>query len=193
MAWCRQATSHYLSQCWPRSMSPYGVIGPQWVHNCRSRYKAWHIPLPSNPWQVKLPVGQVDLGKVFFRNHISMTWCKTAVSPLLMHWTYCRLVLSHRYDLYWKMLNFGSQTSEFFYIWVRSRNCGCLVTWFCYQLIAKPGNKTAAVSWPDPYIEPCILNSHTYQHVTSRYITLLPFLILSDPPRFILRVARDEC
>ena len=21
MAWCRQATSHYLSQCWPRSMS----------------------------------------------------------------------------------------------------------------------------------------------------------------------------
>ena len=36
-------------------------------------------------------------------------------------------------------------------IWVRSRNCGCLVTWFCYQLIAKPGNKTAAVPWPDPY------------------------------------------
>ena len=25
MAWCRQATSHYLSQCWPRSISPYGV------------------------------------------------------------------------------------------------------------------------------------------------------------------------
>ena len=22
MAWCRQATSHYLSQCWPISMSP---------------------------------------------------------------------------------------------------------------------------------------------------------------------------
>ena len=40
----------------------------------------------------------------------------------------------------------------YIYIWVRSRNCGCLVTWFCYQLIAKPGNKTAAVSWPDPYI-----------------------------------------
>ena len=36
-------------------------------------------------------------------------------------------------------------------IWVRSWNCGCLVTWFCYQLIAKPGNKTATVSWPDPY------------------------------------------
>ena len=43
-------------------------------------------------------------------------------------------------------------------ICVRSRNCGCLVTWFCYQLIAKPGNKTAAVSWPDPYtIWGCVL------------------------------------
>ena len=37
-------------------------------------------------------------------------------------------------------------------IWVRSWNCGCLVTWFCYQLIAKPGNKTATVPWPDPYV-----------------------------------------
>ena len=32
MAWCRQATSHYLGQCWPRSMSPYGVTRSQWVN-----------------------------------------------------------------------------------------------------------------------------------------------------------------
>ena len=25
MAWCRQATSHYLSQCWQRSLLPYDV------------------------------------------------------------------------------------------------------------------------------------------------------------------------
>ena len=31
MAWRSQATSHYLSQCWPRSLSPYGVTRPQWV------------------------------------------------------------------------------------------------------------------------------------------------------------------
>ena len=35
--------------------------------------------------------------------------------------------------------------------WNLSWNCGCLVIWFCYQLIAKPDNKTAAVPWPDPY------------------------------------------
>ena len=31
MAWCRQATSHYLCQCWYKSMSPCGVTSPQWV------------------------------------------------------------------------------------------------------------------------------------------------------------------
>ena len=31
MVWYRQSTSHYLSQCWPSSMSPYGVTRPQWV------------------------------------------------------------------------------------------------------------------------------------------------------------------
>ena len=32
MAWCRQATSHYLNQYWPRSPTPYGVTRPQWVN-----------------------------------------------------------------------------------------------------------------------------------------------------------------
>ena len=30
MAWCRQATSHYLSQCWPRPLTPCSVSRPQW-------------------------------------------------------------------------------------------------------------------------------------------------------------------
>ena len=32
MARCRQASSHYLSQCWPRSLSPYGFTRTQWVN-----------------------------------------------------------------------------------------------------------------------------------------------------------------
>ena len=44
MAWCRQATSHYLNQCWPSSMSPYGITRPQWVNTlaqgrCGSNFK----------------------------------------------------------------------------------------------------------------------------------------------------------
>ena len=38
MAWCRQATSHYLSQCWPRSLSPYGVTRPRWVKEFSRKY-----------------------------------------------------------------------------------------------------------------------------------------------------------
>ena len=34
MACCHQATSHYLSQCWPRSLSPYGVPRTPWVIPC---------------------------------------------------------------------------------------------------------------------------------------------------------------
>ena len=33
MAWCRQASSHYLSQCWPSSMLPYGITRPQWINS----------------------------------------------------------------------------------------------------------------------------------------------------------------
>ena len=34
MVWWRQATSHYLSQYWPRFMSPYGITRPQWIKCC---------------------------------------------------------------------------------------------------------------------------------------------------------------
>ena len=36
-------------------------------------------------------------------------------------------------------------------IWIRSWRCTCLVTWFCYQMIEKLGNKTGPLLWPDPY------------------------------------------
>ena len=40
MAWCSEATSHYLSQCWLRSMLPYGSVNrPQWV-KCQCLFDA---------------------------------------------------------------------------------------------------------------------------------------------------------
>ena len=39
MAWCRKATSHYPSQCWPRSLSPHGVTRPQSVSS-----RPWQLP-----------------------------------------------------------------------------------------------------------------------------------------------------
>ena len=37
--WCRQAPSHYLSQCWLNSLSPYGVARPQWIDKLRPAQK----------------------------------------------------------------------------------------------------------------------------------------------------------
>ena len=78
MACCLRATSHYLSQCWPRSMSPHCVSRPQWIQiqpSCslslddlmaslmdegRSYFKlnyansAKRMPYSDNPWAVCL-------------------------------------------------------------------------------------------------------------------------------------------
>ena len=56
MAWCRQATSHYLSQCWPRSLwvinssiasyefhSDYVSREPQWW-GVRTGSQWWYVP-----------------------------------------------------------------------------------------------------------------------------------------------------
>ena len=33
LAWCHQASSHLLNQCWTRSRPPYGATRPQWVND----------------------------------------------------------------------------------------------------------------------------------------------------------------
>ena len=47
MSSCCQATSHYQSQCRPRSILPHGVTRPQWVN--RGRFTKSHIGTPAHP------------------------------------------------------------------------------------------------------------------------------------------------
>ena len=63
IAWCRQATSHYLSQCWPRFMSPYGVTRPQWVKMCDSEHRLYR-GMPQNTCDGKSRLVQ------------EMAWCR---------------------------------------------------------------------------------------------------------------------
>ena len=42
MAWCHHATSHYVNQCWPRSLTAYGVTRPQWV-KLIYLYYSWYL------------------------------------------------------------------------------------------------------------------------------------------------------
>ena len=56
-------------------------------------------------------------------------------------------------------------------IWVRLWMCACLVTWFCYQMIAKPGNRTSPSSCPDPFA--------FWEVVQTRFLTQAAALLLS--------------
>ena len=55
MAWCHQATSHYLSKCWLSSLSPYGVARPQWVNvsfnTLRPRQHGRHFQMHFLEWK----------------------------------------------------------------------------------------------------------------------------------------------
>ena len=48
MASCRQATSHYLSQCWPTPMSPYDVARPRWVNKITGFLPMTSLAFPVN-------------------------------------------------------------------------------------------------------------------------------------------------
>ena len=59
MAWCRQATSHYLSQHWPEFMSSYCITRPLWVMLwsiilivfCHINMMIWNNWLPKKFWR----------------------------------------------------------------------------------------------------------------------------------------------
>ena len=57
MAWCRQATSHYPSKCWPRSLSPYGVSRPQGVNSLPGAFFSRNI----NKYQQFLSFLHIDM------------------------------------------------------------------------------------------------------------------------------------
>ena len=44
MAWCRQATSHYLIQEWSGSVTPYDMTWQHWVNPLRQRQNGRHFP-----------------------------------------------------------------------------------------------------------------------------------------------------
>ena len=41
-ALCHKTTSHYLNQCWLRSVTPYGLTIPQWFNTSMSSKNGWY-------------------------------------------------------------------------------------------------------------------------------------------------------
>ena len=56
-AWCRQATSHYLNQCWPRSPTPYGVTRPKWINQACMYMPQWHKQAQNHAMPVASGIG----------------------------------------------------------------------------------------------------------------------------------------
>ena len=48
VAWCCQAISHYLSQCWSKYMSSYRITKPYWVKLCALCYITWKSTVLDN-------------------------------------------------------------------------------------------------------------------------------------------------
>ena len=73
IAWCRQAKNHYLSQCWPRSMSPYGITRPQRVNTLRPEQNARHLQTTFNQvenfWGIVSP-NDLQVQNIFSPVHI---------------------------------------------------------------------------------------------------------------------------
>ena len=65
-----------------------------------------------------------------------------------------------------------------YWIRYRSQRCGCLVTWFCYQLIPKPSNKTAVPSWPYSYFFLCTKSNKCY---STCYLSNVPIILFTIP------------
>ena len=93
MAWCRQAKSHCLSQCWARSKSPHGINRPQYVKQIR-----WtSLDCISNPsWLWHLYCNQVHSStpvvmNYFLRKHKNIL----AFSTLFQHSRYGKSSCRH--------------------------------------------------------------------------------------------------
>ena len=81
MAWCLQAPSHYLNRCWPRSVSPCGITGPQWVNTLRPEQNGQHFA--------------DDISKSFLLSENNCICCKFHWSVFLWSNWLCLMAPSH--------------------------------------------------------------------------------------------------
>ena len=86
MAWCRQATSHYLSQCWPRSLSPYGFTRPQRVNPSHNHHMQQHYP----SWDA------FAAGKKIYRH---VTYHHTCMQLSGLHETWFMCTICHIFNI----------------------------------------------------------------------------------------------
>ena len=87
LAWCRQAGDHYLNQCWPSSMTRYGVPGPQ--SQCVNRFR-WNFQDGSEIIQVtSVPMGMDHHLDLHYNNAIMSAMVFQIIDVLIFFSTVC--------------------------------------------------------------------------------------------------------
>ena len=90
MAWCRQATSHYLSQCQPKSISPYYITRPHCFVFCAELFCGKHknkfaFSFATLKWQGLLKYSLMEDDPLI--PCLLMTWwCKEPGHQQLWYW-----------------------------------------------------------------------------------------------------------
>ena len=109
----------YLSGSVPK-LRCNNLLLSQWC--CVEFYSAYNIAkgskrricLAVNNWRVGLWCFCIY---VLWKIHVSMAWCKTAVTRMLTHWSYSSLALSHRNKRVVKPQPLNRKTNRIFNAW----------------------------------------------------------------------------
>ena len=124
MAWCRQATGHHLSWCWPRLMSPYGITRRQCVNSLKTAdaymchkldhwFGQWCVAwaVPTHYWNqywhiISWILNSLDPGGI---------WLQSQISKFQTHFNnkYLKYFLWNCYQVnattpQWSLVNIGS-------------------------------------------------------------------------------------
>ena len=158
VGWGWKSGVHSIQPRWTqrlftRALRPYVVEDALQVE----QYALW--------WHPSLRLWMSDMIDLGISNRMIKTVSKPYIRVVsiscIWYYTHCMcsadayktifVLTLHLETLEWILIYRASMVLQC--IWVGSRRCSCLVTWFCYQLIAKPGNKTATPPWPNPYMK----------------------------------------
>ena len=109
MAWCRQASSHDLSQCWPRCMLTYFVTRPQWVN---SKFNPFIKDSDTHCWPTDVPLAPLSSLRHWKPSKIlnslwpsDTLWCQRSGSTLAQVMACCLMAASQYLNQCWLIIS----------------------------------------------------------------------------------------
>ena len=102
VAWCCQATSHHLRQCWPRFKLPYGITRPHWVNPCDTEILLGKIKIHLLILSF-LNIEMAHAVVILLDGRLGPVYHAQSIEWLLMAWRYKEQ--GHQQPWYWPSLS----------------------------------------------------------------------------------------